>query len=501
MNSASSRPFHRSDFLLLWALCVAVATTFMAGCGGGPPQTTLTGNTAVTLLASSTANDQLSELTLNITGVTLTNKDGKTVTLLTTPQYVEFMHLNGGVEPLTTVTIPQDVYTSATVSANYGVPLCETYDPTSGDSGVYSVQTATATDVTATLPTPITVTGTGMGLELNLQVSKSTNYTSCAGIVKGAIPFSFTPTFNLTPVTLASQPTNSTNGKATGLRGLIGSVTANGAGFSVTGDFGAGTSAPTWQVTSNGSTVFQGIASTGASQLATGMPVDMDVAIQPDGTLVATRVASYDAVPVNVSFSIGPQTYVGPSLPPYPVMNPLAVENQGPNFAGFNGGQMPYKFNTPLQISTVFQISGQMANVSTLPFTATFNAANMVPGQNIFVTTHSAVNSQPFMASTITLLPQTINGTVSAISTSGSFTTYTISLAAYDLFPNLAVQPGQTTLLTNPNTVVVYVDSNTQQLNSDPLAVGSVLRFNGLIFNDNGTLRMDCAQLNDGVTE
>jgi hypothetical protein len=74
-------------------------------------------------------------------------------------------------------------------------------------------------------------------------------------------------------------------------------------------------------------------------------------------------------------------------------------------------------------------------------------------------------------------------------------------LAAYDLFPNFAVQPGQATLLTNPGSILVYVDSNTQQLNSDLLAVGSVSRFNGLVFNDNGILRMDCAQINDGVAE
>ncbi len=501
MNSVSSCASHRpvSLSLLLSALCLALAVTLMGGCGGSTSQTTLTGNTAVTLLASSTANDQLSELTLNITGVSLTNKEGKTVSLLTTPQYVEFMHLNGGVEPLATMNVPQDVYTSATITANYGVPLCDTYAPSGGDSGVYSVQTATATNVTANLPQPITVTGTGMGLELNLQVSKSTNYTSCAGIVKGAIPFSFTPTFNLTPVTLASQPTNSTNGKATGLRGLMGSVTADGTGFSVTGDFGAGTSAPTWQVSTNGSTVFQGI--TGASQLAVGIPVDMDVAIQPDGTLVAMRIAVYDATPVSVSFSIGPQTFVGPSLPPYPAMDSLAVENQGPDFAGVAGGPTVYKFSTPLQISTAFQISGQMANVNTLPFAATFNSASMVPGQNILVTTHSAINSQPWMASTVTLLPQTINGTVSAISSSGSFTTYTVLLAAYNLFPNLAGQPGQATQLTNPGSLVVYADSNTQMLNASPVAVGSVARFYGLVFDDNGTLRMDCAQVNDGVTE
>jgi uncharacterized protein DUF5666 len=451
----------------------------------------LSGNTSVTLLASSTANDQLSELTLNIAGITLTNEEGKTVTLLTAPHYIEFMHLNGGVEPITTVSIPQDVYTSVTVSANYGVPLCDTYDASDGDSGTYSVQVATATDVTANLSAPITVTGTSMGLELNLQVSKSTNYTSCAGIVYGAIPFSFTPTFNVTPVTFAALPTNSTNGMATGLRGMIGTVSATGPSFSVAGDFGAGRGAPIWQVSTDSSTVFQGI--TGSSQLAAGMPVDMDAAIQADGTLLATRVAVYDTTPSNLSFSIGPQAYVTASAP---LMNPLAVEGQGPDYIGSNGGESDYDFG-----SAVFETSGQMANVGTLPFSANFNAANMVPGQSIFVTTHSTINSQPWQAATVTLLPQTINGTVSAVSGSGSFTTYTIDLAAYDLFPVLAVLPGQATLLTTPNTVVVYVDSNTRMLNTAPLAVGSPLRFNGLVFNDGGTLRMDCAQINNGVAE
>jgi len=55
--------------------------------------------------------------------------------------------------------------------------------------------------------------------------------------------------------------------------------------------------------------------------------------------------------------------------------------------------------------------------------------------------------------------------------------------------------------VTAPNSVTVYVDTNTQLLNSGDIAVGSQLRFNGVIFYDNGTLRMDCAQVNDGVTE
>jgi hypothetical protein len=147
MPTCSSR-FPAFPFLPL-TFCIVLVANFITGCGGGgsATDTPLQGNTSVTLIASSTAKDQLSELTLNITGITLTNKEGKTVTLLNTRQYVEFMHLNGGIEPLTTVSIPQDVYTSATVSVSDGVPLCETVDPSSGNSGTYSVQTARAGEV------------------------------------------------------------------------------------------------------------------------------------------------------------------------------------------------------------------------------------------------------------------------------------------------------------------------------------------------------------------
>ena len=49
--------------------------------------------------------------------------------------------------------------------------------------------------------------------------------------------------------------------------------------------------------------------------------------------------------------------------------------------------------------------------------------------------------------------------------------------------------------------MTVYADSNTQMLNQTSLSVGSVARFYGLMFNDSGNLRMDCAQINDGVAE
>ncbi len=481
---------------LLLALTAGLFAAFTAGCGGSSSSTSsVPANTSVTVLATSTANNQLTQFPLTLNSLTLTNKAGKTVTVFSSPLNAEFTHLNGAVEPLTLATIPQDVYTSATATVNGGFPVCVGLQADggiliNGAIGGY----ASGAGATVNLPAPITVTGTGMGLALDLQVTQSISSFSCIATPGSA---TITPTFNLLPVTLAAQPTNSANGLATGLHGVIGSVAASGTSFSVTSEFGpTGYITPgsiTWQVSTSSSTAFQGITS--ASQLAAGLPVDMDVAIQKDGSLQATRVAVYDSSASTLTVARGILDEVVNSES---VLNAAIGEYQGPILYGLSMSN-PFSYG-----NAVFQTSGQLTNLKSLPFAPSFNAANMVNGQNVFITTHAPSESEnPIYVpiTTMTLLPQTINGTVSAISSSGGFTTYTVTLASYDLFTDLAVLPGQTTLLTNPNTVVVYTDSNTQQLNTDLIAVGSVLRFNGLVFNDNGTLRMDCAQINNGVAE
>lgn len=454
------------------------------------PTGLLSGNTAVTLLASSTANDQISRFNVTLKSLTLISESGKSVTLLSAPQSAEYIHLNGGVEPLTTVTIPQDVYTSATATVEASGPTCVALNSSAGElltNAAIGLGPASASDVTVNLEAPIRVTGTSMGLALDLQVSQTVGSFNCLSDTTGSA--SITPVFNLNPVAVAAPPTNSSNGKAFGLQGFVVSVSASGNSFSVTGSDG-----PTWKVNSNSSTVFQGV--NGSAQLSEGMPVDMDVVIQPDGSLMASRAEVYDSDPTNMTIASGPLVQVAASQP---TLLDLFVENEGPLFNGLAGGSLPFNFG-----KATFQVSGQLSNVRDLPFAASFNANNMVAGQRVFASTHaSSVSGGPtyIPATTVTLLPQTINGTVSGISSSGAFTTYAVSLAAYDLFPDLAVQPGQAAMLKNPATVVVYTDANTQLLNAKALAVGSVVRFNGLVFNDNGTLRMDCAQVNDGVTE
>jgi hypothetical protein len=274
----------------------------------------------------------------------------------------------------------------------------------------------------------------------------------------------------------------------------VASVESAGSSLTLTvagGQFGT----RTLSASSNSATLFQGVS--GGSALSPGTFLIMDGAIQSDGTLLATRIAVEDSTAINESS--GPVIFVGNLVPVLTLYGRtelgtlLTINGQ----SGIHFDTLNFDFN-----SAIFKISRQFTNLQNLPFVPSFSASNMVTGQNVAISspTFSDIGGVYTQANTITLVPQTMNGIVVASQQSGSFVDYTVSLTSYDLFPTLAVQQGQTTLLNNPSQIDVYVDNNTQKLNTQALAAGSTLRFFGLVFNDNGSLRMDCAQINDGVT-
>jgi len=490
---STRKPFLSYLSILFSILLLAMAVGIMTGCGSsGSGAAKLSGNTSVTVLLSSTANDQVTRFDVLFQTLTLTSQSGKTVTLLSSEQPSEFMHLNGGIEPLTTVNVPQDIYTSATVTFAGAVFVCLGQVPDNGGLGIanYSVINQAPT---VNLASPITVTGDSMALQLNMQVSSSAVFGTCwtNPPFEG---FSMTPTFDLSPVMLSASPTNSGNGKVSGLPAEIASVGTTPSSLTLT-IAGETLGTRTLLASTNSATVFQGVS--GASALSPGMFVNMDGAIQSDGSLLATRIAVEDSSAINDSS--GPLMVVDNEVP---LLTLYGRTELGP--LQTIGGQSGIYWDVAnFDFSNAgFNISGQFTNLQNLPFVPSFNASNMVAGQNVDITSADFTISGPAYtsANTITLVPQTIDGTIVGSQQSGSFTDYSVSLASYDLFPTLAVQQGQTTLLTDPTQVEVYVDSNTQLLNSMALAPGSTLRFYGLVFNDNGTLRMDCGQVNDGVT-
>ena len=362
---------------------------------------------------------------------------------------------------------------------------CVALGPLNGEQTISSAfYNGNVSTVTVNFPSPITVTGDSMGLSLDLLVSQSATIGSCLN-VDGFAGFSMTPTFSLTQLPLLSVPTNSGNGKITAMDGQVAAIDAAKNTFTL--------SVPTaWgsrklSITAVSGTVYQGISA--FSALATGTFVNMDGALQPDGSVQATRIAVENTSAVDVLR--GPLLEVTPSASGF-LMH--AREQQGKDFPLYVGG-----FGYANYGPATFRVSGQFANLGSLPFAPSFGPSSIVPGQEVYLSVGSMAFNGYANAATVTLMPQTINSTVLGSSNVGSFTDYTVSLASYDLFPMLAVQPEQTTVENNPSQVEVYVDSNTQMLNSQPLASGSTLRFYGLVFNDSGTLRMDCAQVSDGV--
>ena len=472
---------------------VAACTTGCGTRGSNPPAPVLSGNTSVTVLLSSTANDQLSQYEISFNSVSLTSKSGKTVDLFTTSQNTEFIHLNGQAEALLTVSIPQDIYTSATASIGPANFTCATLIPATGglDISMFAYGYVPSNQVTVNVPTPITVTGAGMGLKLDMQVSPSATLPSSC-YTTDLEPWSINPTFDLTPVSFSSPVVEPLlDGRITSLNPADNTFTiALAGGVRMPGASGDG---QILTVKTSNSTVYQGV--NGLSLLIVGTFVDMDATIQSDGSQLATRIAVEDANTTSMTVSTGPVLQTNTA---WPVLVELSRQNQGYlTDAGLFPIGSYFSFG-----SAAFQILGRFANLQSLPFVPSFDASNVFAGQNVYITTQAITWGYPptyFPLTTVTLMPQTINGTITGISTEGSFTVYTVMLAAYDLIPTLAVQQGQTTVLNDPSTVLIYVDKTTSMLNKQPLALGSVMRCGGMLFNDNGTMRMDCGQVNDGV--
>jgi Domain of unknown function (DUF5666) len=474
----------------------AMVASILAGCGGAPmppPGAPIAGqNTMVTVLMSSTANDQLLNFETAITEITLSDHAGTTVTLFNSPagQPVEAIHLNGSSEPFVTVSVPQDFYTSATVTVG-NCSFAEAYLPPGEELGTATFDQGTCAQgtgiTTVNLASPIAVSGTAMTLTFDLQASQS--FTLSGPIGNGSDTYTIDPVYNLTAGSIPSQPLDGLNGQISAINS--GDSGSNGSAFSMQIPDGA-----TVNVDANASTNFQGVS--GLSALAAGTFVNMDGTIQTDGSLLATRIAVED--PTAQEIGVGPVGSVFATSAVFgeaDVIYSLAIQDQGSYEFGLGLG-FPYEY-----ANTILHVSSGFTNLQNLPFTASFNASNMVAGQNLYTTSDTLLDTggNATVAVTMTLMPQTIDGTVTEVSNSNGFAEYTVALAPYDLFPTFSAAPNQANSLSSASTVVVYADTNTRMETSAPFGAGSVVRFTGLIFNDNGTLRMDCSQINDGVAE
>lgn len=432
-------------------------------------------STTVTLLFSSTANDELTDFQLSLGTLTLTDAAGKSVTLFArnqANQLAEFMHSNSIFDPAISVSVPQDVYTSAKLTFSAPQFSFVTY------SGGYiyfntaiSVGAAGFQPAQVTLPSPITVSGQSMALVVDSEVSQSVSMSG--NPQQNDFSSSVSPSFSI------SQMPASDSAQFDAL-GQIGSLETSATGApGLVLNLPSGTSLT---IASDGNTAWQGVS--GYDSLAPGMFADIGLALQSDGSLLATRVDVPDSTARDLV--TGPVFNIDPSAG---IFNLVGEREQGQDFSsGFRSGGLALQFTG----NTAFSISAGFQPPQGLPFTPVFDSTSIVAGQNVAATSLSIPLSGPYpTVSTITLLPQTVDGTVASVTSNNGFQIYSLTLASYD---PLSASRGSTTL-------DVYVSSQTRLLNSTPAQPGQVLRVHGMVFSAQGSLQMVADQVNDGVAE
>jgi hypothetical protein len=469
---------HRRALIVACGVSSALLSTAGCATGGG----TTTADTHATLLITATNNAKIPIFKFNIETLTLVASDGTSVPILTTSQLVELGSISGVARPLVTADIPQKTYVS--VKLGYGPSTFAVIDRSAGpgsiDTATYNFGPPTTTPITEqmSLNTPLVITGNAMGILLNLNIPQSTTFTpyfnGSTTFEPGAGQVSFNPVFSLSAVALAANPSTLQDGKVEDIHGQV--TASTGSALTIATDSGS-----SFTFDTSSSTVFAG--ANGAAAPPVGSFVDLDAALQADGSMLATHIQTeaisqpYDMVGQVLGDS--EQTEIASS----------GRQQQGPNLPNGTGF-----YNNVIQFnpSTQFEISWPNGTTPAgLPFTPTLNAGSILPGQNIATPIQAlqTVGNVFPVANIVTLEPQTINGAAAAISNVNGQTLYQITLFGDDII----------TLFGSTQTVMAYSTTETHTITTSPLSVGAVARVRGLLFDDGGTFRMIATEIENGV--
>jgi hypothetical protein len=453
----------RSTFFLVTAVVLAVSALVVVGCSSNSLSTgssTITANTtSVPVSITDAPSDQVLAATLTLNSVVLTNSAGKsTSNLLSSSLTFEATHLDAVQEPLFTPAIPEDTYASVTLG--YANAVVAYIDPTSKQVVTASV-TPTTSQQTITFPSAVTVGNTRTALLIDFLVAQSVNISGSTVTV--------TPNFHVSAAPVNPQPTNGANGLLCGVKGLVSGVNATNNQFTISNPAGV-----SMTVTVNSNTQYQGNGLTGIAQLKAGMFVEVDVELQTDGTLLATRVEEEQAPNTAGVMLVGPVTAVSGS--PATSFTQVSREQVG------QASPSAVATNTIIIAGTTqFLLPGRLQNLATggIPFTPTFSASTLFKGQVVAVATNGVTNNAA-TAIGVMLAPQTVGGTVASQSTSSGWTQIVLTLPTDSWLATL----------TGKASVTVLVPAGVQMVSPTAAGVGGQARFNGFLFNNGGTLTL-----------
>lgn len=481
MNSTKTQPNqenvkrHSLRSIVTISMALAIIGGLVA-CGGGntgpAPVTTPTSaaKTVVQVNMGDAPADWMLAFSMNINSLALTGSNG-TINAVSSGTTMEMMHLMGTMQPLALVSAPQGTYTSASISISSATVMY--MDPVT-KSVVHKTITGPIS-ATITFTSPIAVGSTPMAIGFDLDLANSVTMDSSGNPKMNPV---FHVTSGMQGTGNALDPSNG------GIQHMMGAVSStSGNSFSMTSI----QAAQAFTFATNSSTSFDNITS--MSMMTSGMLVFVDASMQPDGSLMATKVQSM--MNAGGVMSSGVITSVT-GLPATQLM--MVAQN------GAGTGMMSSAFaagaSVNMSANAVFQINQGETDLSNLPFTMTFDARHIYAGQSVMpvsssgMGTSSGVMGGNPMAGTIastgvTLEPQGLSGVLATAITSVSRTSFMLALPSDCAF----------TTLTGATSITVYQQPGTIISGTLPIAGGATVHVFGLLSMDAGQWKMVAARI------
>ena len=447
--------------------CGGGATPSAAGSTGTVPQTA---TTPMQVSLGDAPADWIMAFGMKVNGITLTSTAGATVNVMPASANTEMMQLQAMVQPVASLNVPQGSYTQAqvTVSAismGYMDPVSHTY-----------TQKTLAGPFTATVPFSPAMTVGSSPVALNFDMNMGASVATDA---------SGNPTF--APVMTAAMATvsgTSANPWQGGMQHQVGSVSSvSGSTFTMGSMMGL----PSATFTTNGSTRFSATGLPGMNMMTSGMMVAVDASLQADGTYLAQRV-EYMGVGATGGMGGGLVTAITGNPP-----TQLTVTANAGQGAGMMASSIAGTFTVSLPASVPYSIDSDGVDLSSIPFSATFDASTLVKGQRVDVVSATGMMSGSggmgggmagslgtLTATQVRLEPQALHGMASATTAGGSLSTFTLTLPADSAFATL----------TGATTVQVYQPASAHVMGQTAVANGADVQARGLLFYDAGTYKL-----------
>jgi len=450
---------HKQAFSLL---SVALfAALLLAGCGSNSSMMT---NRTATAMRTAVVNvgddpsDSVLAFEVTINSILLTDSMGHQTSVLAAPTRIEVTRLAGTFAALAQVTLPPGSFTGAVITISK--PEITFVNPVGAVVEISPVLASTTVNVAFS---PALVVGsTAAAFNFDFDVAQSVTF-DAAGVP------SIHPVITVVPATAsAAVGLHPENGDVDDLKGVVSATTANS--FTIT--VHDGTQSVTFTVDSM--TQFSGIGS--LADLKAGMQVEVAAAAQADGSLLAKKVEVEMELEGDEANGANLEGLVTATTGNPATQISVLVRDIESSMPG--APALGSTVNLLVTSNTKFAVNTMDFGVPSLPFTPKFDATTITKGQNVEVEADLA-SSTP-TAAKIKLARQALHGTATGITTSGSVTTFTLTLPADSAF--LA--------LTGATTVTVYETSETELKGLTSVSEGTSVRVRGLLFFDGTTFRL-----------